>query len=252
MRGVAIVWFSLLLGVGCGAEDSVSIATAPPSQAARGSDAAAGLGLAALESAQSRKLFLVGLFYREFDASVKGAEASLLAAVAASDGRAQYVSLDVSVFAQDPIIERLDLGRIPLPAVLIVAPGGGVTKTLLVEGTGAIATKTVLDAFVTPAHANVLAAFQEGKVAIVVLQPDAVSAVDALFADKEASANLARVTIDPADRTEAVFLAQFKDEAALLPPSLLVLAPPGKELGRLSVSITKEAILGIVKSGAAP
>jgi hypothetical protein len=240
--------FSLLLGVGCGAEDSASIATAPPSQAARGADAAAGVGLAALESAQSRELFLVGLFYREFDASVKAAEASLLAAVAASDGRAQYISLDVSVFAQDPIIERLDLERIPLPALVIVAPGGGVTRTLLVEGTGAIATKTVLDALVTPAHAQVLAAFQAGKLAVLVLQADAAAAVDALVREQGASANFVAVTVDPKES----FLASFEEAAALLPPSLLVLAPAGKELGRLSVGVTKQAILEILQRGAAP
>jgi len=248
---------------GCGADETVPIAAAPPSPgvetpAPDGGSGPEGTGAAQLAAAQSRDLFFVGLFFRKFDSSVRRAERSLIDAVAATQGRAEYARVDLALAGQDAIIKRLDLERIPLPAVLIVAPGGSVTRTFLISDSAAIDKQVVLSALVTRAHADVLAAFQAGKLAVVDMRPPltpmerTIDPIELLFLDATASANLVRVTIDPTDPAELTFLAQFKDESLDSKPTLLVLAAPGKEIGRLTGEVTRDGVLEIVKRGAAP
>lgn len=251
--------------VACGARTDESVAPAPPARSNTPTESAPTgevlTGTQQLEAAKAKGLFFVGLFFDEADAVVKDAETSLKLAVEAGEGRAAYGRVDLSLSGQAAIIRDLDLARLPMPVALVVAPSGAVTKTFVIKDSTSVDPQEVLAGFVTPAHAEVLAAFQEGKLVVVDLRPalpaasrpmDPLVGIDALFNDKEASANLVRVTMDAEDPREKAFLAQFKGEAMSLPPTLLVLAPPGKEVGRLSGAVTKDGILAIVSKYAAP
>ncbi|MEE9391757.1 MAG: hypothetical protein V3W41_04545 [Planctomycetota bacterium] len=263
---------------GCSPSSPQKVAKAPPTASAVETPVAKGSedrenGMELMQATHAKKKFFVGLFHQDAETLDADLLESLREVAADPKHKAEFQAVDLTLSGQAPVIRKLDLARMPMPVVMVIAPSGAITKTILADEDGDFDLDELDTAFIGPAHAKVLEAFQAGKLVIVDMRALAsyahdpmenVTGIEALFADAEASANLARVNIGAEQAKGSDFFEQFRfgpdfDVAlaqgtliALPCPTALVLAPPGTELGRLTGKVTKDLLLAITAKYAAP
>ncbi len=213
-----------------------------------------------LAEAKSAGRFFVGLF---FDATSEPSKDALTAfdfAAAEAGTRATFtrIALDAPEHAQ--LREDLDLARTPLPAVVAVAPTGAVTRTLVSTWSEADLAK----AFVGPGLQSMLRVLQDGKIAVLVVQPAdasdrekanagiaafAVSQDEDYVKEREC---VALLRVDPRDPAERDLCTRFRIDPDANTTTTLVLAPPNKELGRVVGAITAARLLALTSRAKEP
>lgn len=215
--------------------------------AAPGSARAAAQDELASAQAAGRTVFLVLT-----DAAAQGVEEARALARRAQELAPQsaVVELNRSEASSAALVERYRLKAAPVPLVLVIA-SNGVAAGAQKPGKGAAERLVAL--IPTPRKAEVLAAFQDQKLAFVAFTRASLAEQSALFeamskAVEALGHRAVNVVVNVDDPAEARFLAERKvDAAALAKPVLFVLNAKGQTLGRLEGAPTAEKIVETAK-----
>jgi hypothetical protein len=193
--------------------------------------------------AQAETKFTFLLFFKADNANTQRASTELATALAPRADRAKWTALNVNDPANRAIVERYQLGRVPMPLVLCVAPNGAVTGVM----PGRVTEAGVDAALVTPTMTRCMKSLQAGKIVVVHVQSDESAPLpagavaflaDPAFVNRSASESF--VISDPA---ETRFLKDMElDPAQVSGSTVVVLAPPGMLVGKFPATATAAEI----------
>lgn len=198
---------------------------------------------------ENRYVFIT--FHQKGDEASKKMLAAIEAAKDKLSSRARFVSIDVDNPAHQDIVSRYGADRSPIPLTLVIAPNGAVTAGYPKE----IKKTDFSDAFVSNGMASVLKVVQGQKLAAVCVQGPSTKnnkkslvIAEELKADPQLGGAVEIVKIDPADRSEAKVLKDLGADTQSADAQLLVLAPPGRLIGKFDSSATKDAVMASLQS----
>mgnify|MGYP000889436936 CR=1 FL=1 len=219
---------------------------AEPKPASKASPQSAAIGTAAK---QNRYVF-VTFFRKDDDASTK-MQAALKPIQAKLSNRADFISVDVDDPAQQELVSRYGADRSPIPLTLVIAPNGAVTAGFPKE----LKKTDFSGAFVSNGMASVLKVLQGQKLAAVCIQGSrtknnkkSLATAEELQAAPELGGAVEIVKVDPANRSEAKFMKMCQVDTRSTDAQLLVLAPPGKLVGKFTSADTKDTIVATLKT----
>jgi hypothetical protein len=204
-------------------------------------------GIQAFESASAAGRFLLVLF-RKTDApsplsqsfeTVRASMAESLPSVVINTGNP----------AESGLVERYNVTWAPLPMVVVLAPNSAITGTFRAPFTEA----EVRAAFLSPASQACMLAFQQRRLVFVCVQgketlknEEAMDGVNRFKEDPRLGRMASVVTVDPGDPLEQGLLAQLRIGSQPASAETLLLAPPGRVLGKWTGPTSKEAITQVL------
>jgi hypothetical protein len=202
---------------------------------------------AAIQSAARQQKYTFVVFWKQDDAATQAMRQAVQTFVGTRADWAMTLSVQTTDANEKAVVDRFGVSRAPLPLVLALAPNGAITG-----GFPQKVTDTQLSrAFVSPSMAASLKALQGRKLVLLCVQPrdQAVPAgVREFAADAQYRAATVVVTMDPADASEARHLKDLSVDAARDIPATLLLAPPGRILGKFKAAVTREQLVEKLKS----
>jgi hypothetical protein len=208
------------------------------------------LGMPAVEKARQNKKYLFALFWKEKDEHLAALKTVLEKAMAKVADRADSVVVDVTEPAEGPIVDKFDLDRAPMPLVLVLAPNGAITGGFPKK----FAEKDLLDAFATPCCERCMKALQDKKLVFVCVQNEATKSNAAAMqgvrdfqADPQYREVTEVVTLNPADKAEAAFLADLKIDSKTAEAVTALLAPPGSVVAEFKGQTTKKDLVAAIQ-----
>lgn len=245
---------------GCGnSKASTSTNSSNAKGQASQSDALAegsGKGMAAIRQAADAGKYLFLFFSKADNDQTLAMRTVFDKTMANANDRAQWVVVDVTDVAEKAIVAKFDLSRAPMPLVLALAPNGAIT--------GGFPTKfdeqQLEGAFVTPVTEKVMKQLQDGKLVFVCIQNGTTKSNDAALqgvrdfkADARFSGATEIIMLDPADATEAAFLADMKVAPKTEDAMTVFLAPPGSAIAEYSGATDKaELVATLEKASSSP
>jgi hypothetical protein len=198
---------------------------------------------------QSRYVFVT--FYRKNDDASKKMQTAIKSAQGELSHRASFVSVDVDDPVHQEAVARYGADRSPIPLTLVVAPNGAVTAGFPNE----IKRTDFSSVFVSDGMANVIKVLQSQKLAAVCVQGSrtknnkkSLATAEELKADPQLGGAVEIVKIDPSDRSESRFMEECKVDVHSTNAQLLVLAPPGKLVGKFDGTATKDTIIASLRA----
>lgn len=184
-------------------------------------------------------------FWREKDARTQ----SVLDATQQELGKlGENVSLK-QIGIKDPVnaeaVEYYGVSRAPMPLVLCMASNGAVTKAFVSPFSASLLNEGI----VSRGTAETLKAIQENKLVVLCAlnselpaSKSVLQSADAIKADARFGASVEVISLDVRDPNEASLLESVKLDASMAEPTIVILAPPGKQLATLTGAVTTERI----------
>lgn len=181
------------------------------------------------------------LFYRSNDRLTQAVYGTLKAG-ASKRKDAAILPIQVDDRAERGLIERFDVTRTPLPAVVSLAPNGAVTGVFSQQ----IKPEEVDGAVVSAGYAKCIKAMQSGQIVLLCVQPAArgfvPKGVQDFQADRLYRERTQVVNISATDPGEAQFVKQLGLNARSASPQVVFMAPPGVMLGAYDANVTHAAL----------
>lgn len=147
--------------------------------------------------------------------------------------------------ANAKVVEYYGASRAPMPLVLCTASNGAVTKAFVAPFPAA----QLREGIVSRGTAESLKALQENKLVVLCAlnsgtpsNHTALSNARALKADQRFAKAVEVIALDVHDQSETSLLAGVKLDANMAEPTIVILAPPGKQLATLTGAVTTEQI----------
>ncbi len=204
-----------------------------------------GKGMEAIRQAADAGKYLFVFFSKTDDDETRDMRKVFDTAMEKAADRAQWVAVDTTDSSEKAIVAKFGLDRAPMPLVLAMAPNGAIT--------GGFPTKfeeqQLLEAFATPTTEKVMKGLQNGKLVFVCVQNDktksndeAMKGVREFKADARFASATEIVMLDPADQTEASFLADLKIDPKTEEAVTAFLAPPGSAIAEYKGATDKEEL----------
>mgnify|MGYP005845373963 CR=1 FL=1 len=198
---------------------------------------------------QSRYVFVT--FYRKDDDASTKMQAALKPVQAKLSHRASFVSVDVDDPAQQDVVSKYGADRSPIPLTLVIAPNGAVTAGFPNE----IKKTDFSDVFVSDGLAGTLKVLQSQKLAVVCVQgprtkhnKTSFATAEELKTDPALGGAVEIVKVDPSDRSESKFMKMCQVDTRSTDAQLLVLAPPGRLVGKFDGTDTKDTIMASLRA----
>lgn len=210
--------------------------------------AAGSPGRSEIESAWKHDKFAYVLFQKESNSSVDEMRKTFAGTrpVAAA---AKLVEVSISDAKEAELVAEYDLSRAPMPLLVALAPNGAVTGAWPLEVTA----EQLQEGLVSRGASECLKSLQNGRVVIACIQlPKSADAATALAAAKECQADarfgdaIDIVSVDPSKKDEASFLTSLG--ATGTQSVTVILAPPGRALGRFEGAVTGEKLIEAITS----
>ena len=205
----------------------------------------------AISAAAKQNRYVFVTFYRKDDAASKKMQTAMKATCGKLSHRADFVSIDVDDPVQQDIVSRYGADQSPIPLTVVVAPNGAITAGYPNE----IKKTDFSDAFVSDGMARVVKVLQSQKLAVVCIQSSrtknnkkSLATAEELKADPALGGAVQIVKIDPSDRTESRFMAECRVDVRSTNAQLVVLAPPGKLVGKFDGTATKDTIMASLRA----
>lgn len=181
------------------------------------------------------------LFYRGNDQLTQTVYQTLKAG-ASKRKDAAILPIQVDDRAERGLIERFDVTRTPLPAVVSLAPNGAVTGVFSQQ----IKPEEVDGAIVSAGYAKCIKAMQSGQIVLLCVQPAArgfvPKGVQDFQADRLYRERTQVVNISATDPGEAQFVRQLGLNVQSASPQVVFMAPPGVMLGAYDANVTHAAL----------
>lgn len=203
-----------------------------------------------LQQASSQKKMTFIMFFRKDDEATR-AMYKTLSGEASQLSNASVVTVNVTDQAESELVSRFDAGRMPMPAVVAVAPNGAVSGVFPQK----LKPIQVQNAVVSPIQAECIKALQDKKIVLLCAQPDAGAyvpkGVQGFQAQPEFSTRTHIVNVRASDPVEAKFLKLFSVPSSVSKPVTVFMAPPGKLLGVYKTDVSSKTLTQtIVAAGA--
>jgi hypothetical protein len=183
------------------------------------------------------------LFWKENNRTTQQLQEVLKQAMAKRSARAEWTAVNVNDPASRQLVEQYQVSRVPMPAVLCVAPNGAITGVFMRQ----LNDHGVERALVTPAMAEVTKALQDKKIVVLHLKPAADSPLPPggtdFVSDPDFESRTIVVDLLRSDPAETRFLTDMKIKSADINESILVvMAPPGVLVGKFAANATTQQI----------
>jgi len=202
---------------------------------------AAGPGQQSIEAAASNNQFSFVLFYRTSDANTQKMFKTLQATLQPRND-AVAVPVNVTDAANGDIVSKFDATRIPLPAVVAIAPNGAVCSAFPRK----IVAEQIEASFVSPGQATCLKALQDNQIVLLCVYPangaTVPPAVKAFSENQMYRERTQVVSVRSDDPAESRFLKQLNVPANRQTASIAFMAPPGSMLGVFDQSVSFETL----------
>lgn len=147
------------------------------------------------------------------------------------------------------LADRYNVHWAPLPMVVVLAPNGAITGTFQTPFTE----KQLKETLVSPASQKCLIAFQQQKLVFVCIQgkttannTEAIDGVTQFQKNHKFGQMTEIVIIDPDDPEEKTLLNQLRINPKPAIAETLLIAPPGKVIGKWTGPTSKEAIVQLL------
>lgn len=206
---------------------------------------------AAISAAAQKNRYVFVTFYRGNDGASKKMQAAIQSARGRLSHRASFVSIDVDDPVEQEVVAGYGADRSPMPLTLAVAPNGAVTAGF----PNKIEQANFSEAFVSNGTAAVLKVLQDQKLAAVCVQgprtknnKKCLATAEELKADPALGGAVEIVKIDPSNRSEAKFMKMCRVDVRSTDAQLLVLAPPGRMVGKFDGAATKDTVMASLQS----
>lgn len=217
---------------------TLTLALAAPAAAAETATPPA--ELLAQASQEAKHAFL--LFWKKDDEATQKLAEELAAGLEAHAAQATMIEACANDEANQPLVEKYNLSRAPMPMVLVLAPNGAVTGHFTL---GKISAAQIKSSIVTPTMSRVMQALQKDKLVLITIakkgSPKPEGAAEFL-ADPEFKARTVLVSLPLGDPKEARFYRDLKIEPGDEESKVAFLAPPGVMIGRFNGDVTKEVL----------
>lgn len=142
-------------------------------------------------------------------------------------------------------VEFYGVSRAPMPLVLCMASNGAVTKAFVTP----FAAAQLGEGIVSRGTADTLKAIQDNKLVVLcALNSDSVASSHVLYSaqslktDERFGNSVEVIAVDVRDSNEASLLAGMKLDSSMAEPTIVILAPPGKQLATLTGKVSTEQI----------
>jgi hypothetical protein len=183
------------------------------------------------------------LFYKENNPATQAMADALKRGVEQRSQRAEWVAVNVTDPAQQPVVDRFRVARAPMPMVLCLAPNGAITGGI----TKQLTDQAIEDALVTPGMAEAARVLQDKKILIVHVKRDPQLPIPAgvaqFMAHPDFSARVGAVNVLADDPAEARFVKEMEIKSGDVTDSLVVvLAPPGVFVGKFPANATANQV----------
>ena len=206
---------------------------------------------AAISTAAKQNRYVFVTFYKKNDDASNKMRAAMKTAQGKLSHRADFVSVDVDDPIQQDIVSRYGADQSPIPLTIVVAPNGAITAGFPNE----IKNADFSGVFVSDGMADVVKVLQDRKLAVVCIQSSrtknnkkSLATAEELKADPALGGAVQIVKIDPSDRTESRFMGECKVDVRSTNAQLVVLAPPGKLVGKFDGTATKDTIMASLRA----
>lgn len=147
--------------------------------------------------------------------------------------------------ANAEVVEYYGVSRAPMPLVLCTASNGAVTKAFVTP----FPASQLQEGIVSRWTAKSLKALQENKLVVLCAMGSGIAANQAtlsnaiaLKSDQRFAKSIEVIAVDVRDPDEATLLAGVKLNSSLAEPTIVILAPPGKQLATLAGLVTTDQI----------
>ena len=206
-------------------------------------------GEQALGKASQANQFTFILFFRGQDARTDAMHRSL---TAQAEKRTDVLvtSIAVSDNNESRLIERFDAKRLPLPAVVAIAPNNAVTGVFPQRFSQA----EFNSAIVSPGYANCVKALQDDQLVLLCIHPAGTQATPTGVAEFQNHVTFGKrtqvVNISASDAAEAGTLSDLSVRADISSPTVIFMAPPGVMVGKFDDRVTASALAAkLAKAG---
>lgn len=184
-------------------------------------------------------------FWKENDTRTQGILDATQKEIAKLGASVSVKQIGIKDPANAEAVEYYGVSRAPMPLVLCTASNGAVTKAFVSPFPAA----QLQEGIVSRGTTEILKALQENKlVAICALNGAAgtnltmLNNANALTVDPRFAQSVNVIAVDVRDPSESSLLADFKLNASMTEPTIVILAPPGKQLATLTGLATTEQI----------
>jgi hypothetical protein len=193
-----------------------------------------GKGMAGIQAAAKANKYLFALFVKEEDQRAKEMRDSLTAVLRKVADRAQSIEVDVTLDAEQDIVDRYGLRWTSMPLLLVIAPNGVVTAGFRTR----VEEEQLLDAFVSPATAKLLKALDDRKLVFLCVQhakseqrKAAMRGVRKFKQHERFADGTEIVMVNPADKAEAELLADLEVDPQTRQAVTVFFGPGGRRIG---------------------
>ncbi len=239
--------------LGCGGNTPRSEGSAAGSQATAKAETStgdqnegAGRGMAALREASRSGKYLFAFFFKAEDEQTFAMRKIFDTAMEKLADRAQWVAVNIADAPGKAMVTKFDLEGAPMPLVLAVAPNGAITGGFPTK----FAEQQLMEAFASPAAEKCMKSLQDGKLVLLCIHnaktksnAAAMKGVNDLKADERFSHVTTAITLDPADKKEAAFLADLQVAPEITEATTVFLAPPGRPVAKYEGATDKQTLV---------
>lgn len=211
-------------------------------------------GMVALEHSAQKNQYLYLFFYKEQNPQTLQREQMLDQTIQTLE-KVQAVKINVTDPQEQPIVQKFDVRRAPMPLVLVVAPNGAITG-----GFPLVFTKDQLkNAIVSQGMASSLKSLQDRKLVFLAIQNNktqsnamALKGIEEMRQDSRFQNAIDLIFIDPSDAREIPFLKQFDVAPNITQANTVFLAPPGDKIGKYIGATHKEQLVRDLQNAISP
>jgi hypothetical protein len=195
----------------------------------------------AMEAASVANKFTFILFHRVNDATTQRLHRRLTDE-SAKRTDTEVLTIQLNDAAEGRLIQRFDATRMPMPAVVVVAPNDAVTGVFPQK----LTPQEFHGAIVTPGYARCIKALQNGQLVLLCVQPETNGfvprGVKRFQADPQYGSRTDVVNIVATDPAEARLLKELGIDSRIASPMVVFMAPPGAMLGRFDAQVTSATL----------
>lgn len=203
-------------------------------------------GLAAIDSAARNGKYLFIFFWKTNDEQSQTMYGVFQSTMNKWAKSTDSIGVNIADPKEKPVVDKFGVSRAPMPLVLALAPNGAITKGFPIK----FDESQLRQAFVSPCTARCLKALQERKLVLLCVQNQrtqfsqvAMQGVQNFKADVRFAKATEIVTLNPDDRSEAVFLKDLQVDPRTPTAVTLLLAPPGAPIAKFAGPVTKDQIV---------
>jgi len=200
----------------------------------------------AIRAAARQNHYAFVTFFKSNDNASKEMLADVKSIQGKYANRADFISVNVGDRSNRGIISQYGADRSPIPLTIVIAPNGAITAGFPRQ----INTSKLSDAFVSDGTAAVLKVLQGRKIAAVCLQSartknnkQCQTTARGVKSDSRLGGAIEIIKIDPTDRSESKLLRQWNVNADSANAQLVIIAPPGKVVGKFDGAASKDSVM---------